>query len=133
MQRAISLMQASEIKMLLNLPLIILVLTIKILRNVKTLIMLMLFLEQARRQWCSQHENLFWAKYFDFLRATVVCLGQHLSKRKTKNARNLVAMPFGYVYVCGQPAWSLRATWRPWAPHWWPLIVFFSTYDLVWS
>jgi len=36
--------------MLLNLPLIILVLTIKIFRNVKTLIMLMLFLDQARRQ-----------------------------------------------------------------------------------
>jgi len=52
-------MQASEIKMLLNLPLIILVLTIKILHNVKTQIMLMLFLEQARRQWCSQPENFF--------------------------------------------------------------------------
>jgi len=36
--------------MLLNLPSIILVLTIKIFRNVKTLIMLMLFLEQARGQ-----------------------------------------------------------------------------------
>jgi len=43
-------MHASEIKMLLNLPLIILLLTIKIFRNVKTLIMLMLFLEQARGQ-----------------------------------------------------------------------------------
>jgi len=43
-------MHASEITMLLNLPLFILVLTIKIFRNVKTLIMLMLFLEQARRQ-----------------------------------------------------------------------------------
>ena len=43
-------MHVSEIKMLLNLPLIILVLTIKIFRNVKTLIMLMLFLDQARRQ-----------------------------------------------------------------------------------
>jgi len=43
-------MHASEIKMLLNLPLVILVLTIKIFRNVKTLIMLMLFLEQARGQ-----------------------------------------------------------------------------------
>jgi len=41
-------MHAPEIKMLLILPLIILVLTIKIFRNVKTLIMLMLFLEQAR-------------------------------------------------------------------------------------
>jgi len=50
MQRATSLMHVSEIKMLLNLPLIILVLTIKIFRNVKTLIMLMLFLDQARRQ-----------------------------------------------------------------------------------
>jgi len=50
MQRAISLMHASEIKMLLNLPLIILVLTIKIFRNVKTLIVLILFLEQARGQ-----------------------------------------------------------------------------------
>jgi len=40
-------MHASEIKMLLNLPLIILVLTIRIFRNVNTLIMLMLFLEQA--------------------------------------------------------------------------------------
>ena len=37
MQRAASLMHASEIKMLLNLPLIILVLTIKIFCNVKTL------------------------------------------------------------------------------------------------
>jgi len=43
-------MHASEIKMFLNLPLVILVLTIKIYRNVKTLIMLMLFLEQARGQ-----------------------------------------------------------------------------------
>jgi len=43
-------MHASEIKMLFNLPLIILVLTIKIFRNVKTLITLMLFLEQAREQ-----------------------------------------------------------------------------------
>jgi len=50
MQRATSLMHASKIKMLLNLPLIILVLTIRIFRNVKTLIMIMLFLEQARRQ-----------------------------------------------------------------------------------
>jgi len=40
-------MHATEIKMLLNLPLIILVFTIKIFRNVKILIMLMLFLEQA--------------------------------------------------------------------------------------
>jgi len=40
-------MHAAQIKMLLNLSLIILVLTIKIFRNVKTLIMLMLFLEQA--------------------------------------------------------------------------------------
>jgi len=47
MQRAISLMHAYEIKMLLNLPLIVSVLTIKIFCNVKTLIMLMLFLEQA--------------------------------------------------------------------------------------
>jgi len=47
MQRATSLMHATEIKMLLNLPLIILVFTIKIFRNVKILIMLMLFLEQA--------------------------------------------------------------------------------------
>jgi len=38
MQRATSLMHASEIKMLLKLPLIVLVLTIKIFRNVKTLI-----------------------------------------------------------------------------------------------
>ena len=43
-------MHASEIEMLLNLPLIILVLTVKIFRNVKTLIMLMLFFEQARGQ-----------------------------------------------------------------------------------
>jgi len=43
-------MHASETKMLLNLPLIILVLTIEIFRNVKRLIMLMLFLEQARWQ-----------------------------------------------------------------------------------
>jgi len=50
MPRATSLMHASEIKMLLNLPLINLALTIKIFRNVKTLIMLMLFLEQAHGQ-----------------------------------------------------------------------------------
>jgi len=50
MQRATSLMHASEIKMLLNLLLIILVLTIKIFRSVKTLIMPMLFLEQDRGQ-----------------------------------------------------------------------------------
>ena len=43
-------MHASEIKILLNLPLIILVLTIKIFRSVKTLIMLMLFLQQAHGQ-----------------------------------------------------------------------------------
>jgi len=43
-------MHASEIKMLLNLLLIILVLTIKIFRSVKTLIMPMLFLEQDRGQ-----------------------------------------------------------------------------------
>jgi len=43
-------MHSSEIKILLNLPLIVLVLTIKIFRNVKTLIMLMLFLEQVRGQ-----------------------------------------------------------------------------------
>jgi len=49
MQRATGLMHASEIKMLLNIPLIIL-LTIKIFCNVKTLIMLMLFLEQACEQ-----------------------------------------------------------------------------------
>jgi len=35
----------------------------------------------------------------------------------TRNARNLVAMPFGYTYARGQPGWSLRATWCPWAPH----------------
>jgi len=35
-----------EIKLLLNFPLIILLLTIKVLRNVKTLIMLMLFLNR---------------------------------------------------------------------------------------
>ena len=50
MQWATSLMHASEIKMLLNVPLIILVLKINIFRNVKTLIMIMLFLEQARVQ-----------------------------------------------------------------------------------
>jgi len=43
-------MHASEIKMLLNLPLIVLVITIKIFRNVKTLIMLQLFLKQADGQ-----------------------------------------------------------------------------------
>jgi len=48
MQKATSLMHASQIKMLLNLPLIILVLTIEIFRNVKTLIMLMLFLERPQ-------------------------------------------------------------------------------------
>jgi len=36
--------------MLLNFPLIILVLTIEIFRNVKTLIMLMLFFKQVRAQ-----------------------------------------------------------------------------------
>jgi len=45
-----SLIHASEIKMLLNIPLIILVLTIKIFRNVKKLITLMLFLKQSRGQ-----------------------------------------------------------------------------------
>jgi len=45
MRRAISLICISEIKILLNLPSIILVL---IFVNVKTLIMLMLFLKQAR-------------------------------------------------------------------------------------
>jgi len=43
-------MQTSEIKILLNLPLIILLVTIKIFPNVKTLIMLMLFLEQVCEQ-----------------------------------------------------------------------------------
>jgi len=43
MRRATSVIHTSEIKMLLNFPLIILLLTIKVLRNVKTLIMLMLF------------------------------------------------------------------------------------------
>ena len=90
-------MHASKIKMLFNLPLIVFVLTIKIFCNVKTLIMLMLFLEQARG----------------------FCLEQHLSNRKTtRNVRNLVAMPSGYTYARGQPAWSLQATWCPWAPHW---------------
>jgi len=41
MQRAISLIYTSDIKLLLNLPLIILELTIKVICNVKTLIMLM--------------------------------------------------------------------------------------------
>ena len=45
MRRATSLIQACEIKILLNLLLIILVLMFV---NVKTLIMLILFLEQAR-------------------------------------------------------------------------------------
>jgi len=45
MRRATSLIHTAEINMLLNLPSIILVL---ILVNVKTLIMLMLFLEQTR-------------------------------------------------------------------------------------
>jgi len=45
MRKATSLIQTSEIKSTLNLPSIILVL---IFVNVKTLIMLMLFLEQAR-------------------------------------------------------------------------------------
>ena len=43
-------MHVSEIKIVINLPLIILVLTIKIFCNVKTLIMLMLFLKQAHGQ-----------------------------------------------------------------------------------
>ena len=59
MQRATRLMHTSEIKILLNLPSIILVL---IFVNVKTLIILMLFLEQARGRptlplraaWCSR-------------------------------------------------------------------------------
>jgi len=63
MQRGISLMHASEIKLLLNLPLIVLVLTIKIFRTVKTLIMLMLFLEQAHGQQRSQPE-FFWSQIF---------------------------------------------------------------------
>jgi len=50
MRRDTSLIHTSEIKMLLNSPLIILVLTIKIFGNVKTLIMLMLFLKQALRE-----------------------------------------------------------------------------------
>jgi len=80
--------------MLLNLPSIILVLTIKIFRNVKTLIMLMWFVEQAREQERSQPE-IFLGQIFYFLRATVFCLGQHFSKHKTRNAKNLGAMPFG--------------------------------------
>jgi len=67
MRRATSLIQSSEIKMLLHLPSIILEL---IFVNVKTMIMLTLFLEQAR----------------------------------------------------GRPTWSLRATWCPRAPRWWPLV-----------
>jgi len=50
--------------MLLNLPLIILVLAIKIFRNAKTLIMLMLFLEQARGQQRSQRETFFGGQIF---------------------------------------------------------------------
>jgi len=53
-QRATSLIHTSEIKMLLNFRLIILVLTIRMFRNVKTVIMLMImlmvFLKQARVQ-----------------------------------------------------------------------------------
>ena len=45
MGRATSLIHTSEIKILLNLPSVILVL---VLVNVKTMIMLMLFVEQAR-------------------------------------------------------------------------------------
>jgi len=48
MQRDTNLIKTSATKMLLNLYLIILVLTIKIFRSVRTLITLMLFLEQAR-------------------------------------------------------------------------------------
>jgi len=66
MRRATSLIHTSEIIILLNLPSIILVL---IFVNVKTLIMLTLFLEQTR----------------------------------------------------GRPIWSLRTTWCPRAPRWWPL------------
>jgi len=50
--------------MLLNLPPIILVLAIKIFRNVKTLIMLMLFLEQARGQQRSQREIFLGGQIF---------------------------------------------------------------------
>ena len=67
MRRATSLIHTSEIKILLNLPSVILVL---IFFNVKALTMLMLFLEGAR----------------------------------------------------GRPTWSLRATWCPPAPLWWPLM-----------
>jgi len=38
------------------------------------------------------------------------------------NARNLVAMPFGYAYARRKPGWFLWVTWCRWAPHWWPLI-----------
>jgi len=50
MQTATGLLQTSETKFLLNFQLIILVLPIRIFRNVKTLVMVMLFLEQARGQ-----------------------------------------------------------------------------------
>jgi len=63
----------TEIKMLLNFSLIILVLTITIFRNVKTVIMLMLFLKQARGQQRSQPGFFYGTKYFDFKRATVFC------------------------------------------------------------
>jgi len=33
----------------------------------------------------------------------------------TRNARNLMGMPFGCTYARGQPAWSVQATW---APYW---------------
>ena len=66
MRRATSLMHASEIKMLLNLPLIILLLTINIFHNVKTLIMLMLFLEQAGKQERSLPENFFESNIWTF-------------------------------------------------------------------
>ena len=67
MRRATSLIHTSEIKILRNLPSVIAVVTFV---NVKTLIMFILFLEQAR----------------------------------------------------GWPPWSLRVTWCPQAPRWWPLL-----------
>jgi len=59
MRRATSLIHTSEIKVLLKYPLNISVLTIKIFCNVKTLIMLMLFLKQAGGQLRSQPEIFF--------------------------------------------------------------------------
>jgi len=132
MQRPTSLMHTSELKILLNLPLIILVLTMKIFCNVKIWSCWCYFYSRPAGS-CVASMKFFGAKHFEFQRATVFCLGQYISKCKTtRNARNLGAMPFGYAYARGQTAWSLRATWCPWAPLWWPLILECFFQHMIW-